>query len=83
MPFLRFITNILLTKFINLLLRNNASEYFSGLRGMKVEKLKEINLKKLANNWIIEQEIHFIFIKKIINLEKLLLQRLIIKITNL
>lgn len=64
MPFLRFITNILLTKFINLLLRNNASEYFSGLRGMRVEKLKEINLKKLANNWIIEQEIHFIFIKK-------------------
>ena len=27
------------------------------------EKLKKINLKKLANNWIIEQEIHFIFIK--------------------
>jgi len=63
MPFLRFISNILLTKFINLFLRNNTSEYFSGLRGMKVEKLKKINLKKLANNWIIEQEIHFIFIK--------------------
>ena len=63
MPIFRFIFNILLTKFINIFLRNNASEYFSGLRGIKVEKLKKINLKKLANNWIIEQEIHFIFIK--------------------
>lgn len=64
MPFLRFIFNILLTKFINLFLRNNASEYFSGLRGIRVEKLKKINLEKLANDWIIEQQIHFIFIKK-------------------
>ena len=63
MPLLRFIFNILLTKLINLFLKNNASEYFSGLRGVRVEKLKKINLKKLANNWIIEQEIHFIFIK--------------------
>jgi glycosyltransferase involved in cell wall biosynthesis len=63
MPIFRFIFNILLTKFINIFLRNNASEYFSGLRGIRVEKLKKINLKKLANNWIIEQEIHFIFIK--------------------
>jgi glycosyltransferase involved in cell wall biosynthesis len=63
MPIFRFIFNILLTKFINIFLRNNASEYFSGLRGIRVEKLKKINLKKLANNWVIEQEIHFIFIK--------------------
>ena len=63
MPLLRFIFNIILTKLINIFLKNNASEYFSGLRGIRVEKLKKINLKKLANNWIIEQEIHFIFIK--------------------
>jgi hypothetical protein len=63
MPLLRFIFNIILTKLINFFLKNNASEYFSGLRGIRVEKLKKINLKKLASNWIIEQEIHFIFIK--------------------
>ena len=63
MPLLRFIFNIILTKLINIFLKNNASEYFSVLRGVRVEKLKKVNLKKLANNWIIEQEIHFIFIK--------------------
>ena len=64
MPKLRSITNFFLTGLINFLLKSNHTEYFSGLRGFKINKLKKINLKNLANNWIIEQQIHFEFIKK-------------------
>ena len=64
MPKLRFFANIFLTFFINLLFNNNATEYFSGFRGLKVDKLKKLNLKNFANKWIIEQQIHFEFINK-------------------
>jgi glycosyltransferase involved in cell wall biosynthesis len=64
MPILRFTANVFLTTFINLLLKSNCTEYFSGLRGFKIEKLKSINLSHLANDWVIEQQIHFEFIKK-------------------
>lgn len=62
MPKMRLIANMMLTFFINFMLRNNATEYFSGFRGIRVEKLKEIKLNNFANNWIIEQQIHFYFI---------------------
>ena len=64
MPLSRLLANLLLTFFINIMLRNNATEYFSGFRGLKVEKLKKIDLKNFANKWIIEQQIHFDFIYK-------------------
>ena len=64
MPKIRFIANIILTFFINFMLRNNATEYFSGFRGIRVDKLKEIKLNDFANKWIIEQQIHFYFIIK-------------------
>ena len=64
MPKLRFFANIFLTLFINLLFQKNYSEYFSGLRGFKVDKFKEINLSSFSNNWVIEQQIHFEFINK-------------------
>ncbi len=64
MPKMRLIANIILTFFINFMLRNNATEYFSGFRGIRVEKLKEIKLNNFANKWIIEQQIHFYFIIK-------------------
>jgi glycosyltransferase involved in cell wall biosynthesis len=64
MPYLRFSFNILLTNLINFTLKNKASEYFSGLRGIKIDKLQKINLEKFSNFWSIEQEIHFYFIKK-------------------
>ena len=64
MPKMRLIANIILTFFINFMLRNNATEYFSGFRGIRVEKLKEIKLNNFANKWIIEQQIHFYFINK-------------------
>ena len=64
MPKMRLIANIILTFFINLMLRNNATEYFSGFRGIRVQKLKEIKLNNFSNKWIIEQQIHFYFIIK-------------------
>ena len=64
MPKMRLIANMMLTFFINFMLRNNATEYFSGFRGIRVEKLKGIKLNNFANKWIIEQQIHFYFINK-------------------
>ena len=64
MPFLRLIANLFLTFFINIMFNNNATEYFSGFRGLRVEKLKNLDLNKFANQWIIEQQIHFHFINK-------------------
>ena len=64
MPTLRLIANIILTSFINFMLKNKSTEYFSGFRGLRVDELKKLNLNKFSNTWIIEQQIHFDFIKK-------------------
>ncbi len=64
MPTIRLVANLLLTFFINILLNNNSTEYFSGFRGLRVEKLKKLNLNNFDNKWIIEQQIHFDFINK-------------------
>ena len=64
MPLPRFIANVTLTYVINIFLRNNATEYFSGFRGIKINSLKKINYQKLSDSWIIEQQVHFEFIKK-------------------
>lgn len=64
MPRIKLVVNIILTKFINLIFGVNYSEYFSGFRGFKLEKLKNLNLNNLSNSYPIEQEIHYIFIKK-------------------
>ena len=64
MPKIKIIVNIILTKFINFIYGVNYSEYFSGFRGFNLKNLKKINLEKLSNNYPIEQEIHFIFIKR-------------------
>ena len=64
MPLMRLIANLFLTFMINILLKSNATEFFSGFRGIKVEKLKKLNLNKFSDKWIIEQQIHFEFIKK-------------------
>jgi hypothetical protein len=64
MPTLRLIANIILTGFINFMLKNKSTEYFSGFRGLRVDELKKLNLNKFSNTWIIEQQIHFDFIKK-------------------
>ena len=61
---MRLIANLFLTFLINILLKSNATEFFSGFRGLKVEKLTKLNLNKFSDKWIIEQQIHFEFIKK-------------------
>lgn len=58
MPKIRIIANRILTLLINILIKNNASEYFSGFRGFKTKLFKDLNLTKFKNSWIIEQEIH-------------------------
>ena len=64
MPLTRYIANIILTSLINIIFKNNASEYFSGFRGINLKYLESIKLKKFSNNWVIEQQVHFAFIKK-------------------
>lgn len=63
MPKLKFYVNKILTYFINFIYKKNYSEYFSGFRGFDVNKLKILNLNKLSDKYIIEQQIHFLFIK--------------------
>jgi len=64
MPFIKVIVNSTLTKFINTIFRVNYSEYFSGFRGFRTDKLKNIDFQKLSESYPIEQEIHYLFIKK-------------------
>jgi hypothetical protein len=64
MPKIRFLANLFLTLLINVLLKNNATEYFSGFRGLSVKDLKKINLNNFDDKWVIEQQIHFYFINK-------------------
>ena len=71
MPLPRFIANLILTYFINIFLRNNATEYFSGFRGIKINSLKKINYQKLSDSWIIEQQVHFEFILRKYNITEI------------
>lgn len=71
MPKFRLIANLILTIFINKLLRNNATEYFSGFRGLRVDKLNKIKLTNFSNGWVIEQQIHFEFILKKYNITEI------------
>lgn len=64
MPLMRYYANIFLTYLINFIFDNNATEYFSGFRGLKVKDLRYLDLKNFSDDWVIEQEIHFLFIKK-------------------
>jgi hypothetical protein len=71
MPKFRLIANLILTIFINILLRNNATEYFSGFRGFRVDKLNKIKLTNFSNGWVIEQQVHFEFILKKYNITEI------------
>tara|TARA_B100000795_G_C22742572_1_gene416015 strand:- start:463 stop:1146 length:684 start_codon:yes stop_codon:yes gene_type:complete len=71
MPLMRYYANIFLTYLINFIFNNNATEYFSGFRGLKVKDLKYLNLKDFSDHWVIEQEIHFLFIRKKFNISEI------------
>ena len=64
MPLIKYFVNKLLTFFINFLFNSKNSEYFSGFRGLKVDKLLNLNLNQFVDGYEIEQQIHYVFIKK-------------------
>lgn len=64
MPKIKYFANPFLTKIINILAKENYSEYFSGFRGYYVPDLTNINYHKLSNSWVFEQQMMFEIIKK-------------------
>jgi len=70
MPKLRIIANRVLTFLINLLMSNNATEYFSGFRGFRTALFQGLNLDNFKNSWIIEQEMHLFFICKKVKIKE-------------
>lgn len=64
MPFYKFIGNILLTKFQNIILGSNISEFHSGYRSYKIDCLKKINFNKYSNNFHFDTEIIIGLLKK-------------------
>jgi glycosyltransferase involved in cell wall biosynthesis len=70
MPKLRIIANRILTFLINLLMSNNSTEYFSGFRGFRTNLFQSLNLDNFSDSWIIEQEMHLLFICKKIKIKE-------------
>lgn len=64
MPKLKIYVNKILTFFINFIYKANYTEYFSGFRGFRVKSLQHLDLNKLSDSYPIEQQVHYIFIKK-------------------
>ena len=59
MPFYKYVSNRLLTFLENIILGLNLSEYHTGFRAFKREVLKKVNLKKLSNDFVFNQQILF------------------------
>ena len=64
MPIYKYIGNILLTFFQNMILSSNLSEFHSGYRSYKVESLKKIKFKNNTNDFHFDTEIIIQFLKK-------------------
>ena len=64
MPFYKFIGNIALTFFQNLILSSNLSEFHSGYRSFRTSSLQKINFNKNTNDFHFDTEIIIQFIKK-------------------
>lgn len=71
MPYYKFFGNILLTKFQNLILAKNLTEYHSGFRAYRLSYLKNIKYKELSDGFNFDNQIILqLFNKKMIILEK-------------
>mgnify|MGYP001418335991 CR=1 FL=1 len=57
MPIYKYIGNILLTFFQNMILTSNLSEFHSGYRSYKVSSLKKVKFKKNTNDFHFDTEI--------------------------
>ena len=74
MPLKRFFANRVLTIFINLLFKRKFTEYFSGFRGYNISGIKKIKFDDLSDQWIFEQQLHFIIMKKKMNIKEMSIQ---------
>ena len=63
MPIYKYIGNILLTFFQNIILSSNLSEFHSGYRSYKVASLKKIKFKNNTNDFHFDTEIIIQFLK--------------------
>ena len=63
MPIYKYIGNILLTFFQNMILSSNLSEFHSGYRSYKVSSLKKIKFKNITNDYHFDTEIIIQFLK--------------------
>lgn len=59
MPLYKYVSNRFLTLLENIILGLNLSEYHTGFRAFKREVLEKINLKKLSNDFVFDQQILF------------------------
>lgn len=64
MPFYKFLGNIALTFFQNLILSAKLSEYHSGYRSYKVSSLRQINYRTNTNDFHFDTEVIIQFLKK-------------------
>ena len=64
MPIYKYIGNVLLTFFQNIILSSNLSEFHSGYRSYKVTSLKKIKYSKNTNDFHFDTEIIIQFLKK-------------------
>ena len=64
MPLYKYLANISLTFFQNMILSSNLSEFHSGYRSYKVSSLKKIKFKKNTNKFHFDTEIIIQFLNK-------------------
>ena len=68
MPIIKYFANRVLTLFQNLCTGYKLSEYHSGLRAFKVSAIKEINLRKLSDDFFFDNQIIIELMKRGLNI---------------
>lgn len=64
MPLYKYIFNRFLTFFQNIITGKKLSEYHSGLRGFKIDRLKNIEFNNFSNNFIFDNQIILAIIRE-------------------
>ena len=64
MPIYKYLGNISLTFFQNLILSSNLSEFHSGYRAYKISSLKKVKFRNNTNNFHFDTEIIIQFLKR-------------------
>ena len=71
MPLYKYLGNIALTFFQNLVLSSNLSEFHSGYRSYKVSSLKKIKFKSNTNDFHFDTEIIIQFLKNNLKIKEI------------